>query len=135
MEDHYRSETTRGEGLQLIGQPPMWPPPLRIVAKPPPEKRKSPLERIPENKRHRYEKIVLSVRAFIEHEKDLMREWIMAPSGDRNAFEIPLTPEEQMTNYLDMQKRAQIINGIVARQGLQGVRDYLDHVAGQAENG
>ena len=116
-------------------QPPMGQPPLQITATPPVTKPwKSPLERIPEKDRHRLEKIVLAVLEGIRHRKKLVRDMMIAPDG-RTAFEIPLTAEEQMTNYLDMQKRAQIINGIVAREGLAGVRDYLDHVAGQAENG
>ena len=99
---------------------------------------KTPLDRIPEQKRHRYERIVLATREVMDHRKRLIKDFIEIDG--RPAFMIPLTAEEQrqrvsgVNGQQSMQDRIMQANQIIKDRGLKGARDYLDQIREAARN-
>ena len=102
------------------------------------EKFQNPLDRIPKDQRHPFERRVLAAKEMIDHRKDLAEKFMLAPNG-RAPFEIPLNAEEKRQRQLggatSMQQRVQDMNAQIKENGPAGARDYLDELRRLARSG
>ena len=101
------------------------------------EKFQNPLDRIPKDQRHPFERRVLAAKEMIDHRKDLAEKFMLAPNG-RAPFEIPLNAEEkkqrQMGAMTDPGIRRQEVNRQLATGG-SAARQYLDELRRLARSG
>ena len=104
-----------------MGPPPPIPPPARAP-------KENPLDRIPEHKRHRYERIKLAVREKIEHRIELFRAWIRIDGRVQGTVE--LSDEEKIERFWDFQARKKLIESMKTNPnaGPEQVRAYLEEM-------